>query len=65
MLVSVDRVLAVKWAYLYKDRTVRKIYGVGIIAMWLLVSLIDAIPFFPLDKEVCYHYKEIIELYEL
>ena len=57
MLVSVDRVFAVKFAYFYKASVIKSIYINIIIAIWILVSVVDALPFFPLnqqpDKEQC------------
>ena len=57
MLVSADRVFAVKYAYLYKDSIIKSLYINLIIGIWILVSVVDVIPFFPLDqpadKEQC------------
>ena len=57
MLVSFDRLVAVKCPYLYKDFVTKHVYMVVIFIIWMVVSLVDTIPFFPLgkplDKEQC------------
>lgn len=50
MLVSFDRLIAVKSPYTYKKVITKNVYAIVISFIWMGVFLVDSIPFFPLDK---------------
>ena len=57
MLVSFDRLIVVKYAYLYRDLVTKHVYIVVMATVWVVVLVVDVLPFFPLgkpvDKEKC------------
>ena len=64
MVVSFDRLVAVKYPYRYKTIINKRVYTIAITFIWVSVILIDTIPFFPIgkipDEEGCTYIPEHI-----
>ena len=50
MVVSFDRLVAVKYPYTYEKMVTKNVYKVLICVVWVAVLCVDSVPFFPLDK---------------